>query len=121
MALSGRFYGYLNYDFAVTTGTGPNHLDVNPNRVVTFRLGRTFATRNGVVNVGGSLLQGRLPITDLTAENPFAVELPPRAESVPIAAVSSAKAASAATARMASAGPRRVASSWWEQTTISAS
>ena len=77
LALSGRLYGYLNYDFALTTGTGPNHLDANPNRVVTFRLGRTFTTRNGVVNVGGSLLQGRLPITDLTAENPFAVELPP--------------------------------------------
>ena len=77
LALSGRLYGYLNYDFAVTTGTGPNHLDVDPNRVVTFRLGRTFTTRNGVVNVGGSLLQGRLPVTDLSAADPFAVELPP--------------------------------------------
>ncbi|MDQ2798693.1 MAG: hypothetical protein M3Y13_03510, partial [Armatimonadota bacterium] len=77
VALSGRVYGFLNYDLAITTGTGPNHLDVDPNRVVTFRLGRTFTTRNGVVNVGGSLLQGRLPITDLTADHPFAVELPP--------------------------------------------
>ena len=77
MALSGRFYGFLNYDFSLTTGTGPNHLDVDPNRVVTFRLGRTFSTRNGVVNVGGSLLQGRLPITNLTSDTPFAVELPP--------------------------------------------
>lgn len=77
LALSGRLYGYLNYDFSVTTGTGPNHIDINPNRVVTFRLGRTFTTRNGVVNVGGSLLQGRLPVTDLDTENPFAVELPP--------------------------------------------
>jgi len=77
VALSGRLYGYLNYDFSLTTGTGPNHLDVNPNRVVSFRLGRTFTTRNGVVNVGGSLLQGRLPITDLTAGHPFAVEMPP--------------------------------------------
>ena len=77
VALSGRLYGYLNYDFAVTTGTGPNHVDADPNRVVTFRLGRTFTTRNGVVNVGGSLLQGRLPVTDLDADNPFAVELPP--------------------------------------------
>ena len=76
-ALSGRVYGFLNYDLSVTTGTGPNHLDINPNRVVSFRLGRTFTTRNGVVNVGGSLLQGRLPITDLTADHPFAVELPP--------------------------------------------
>ena len=77
VALSGRVYGFLNYDLAVTTGTGPNHLYANPNRVVTFRLGRTFTTRNGVVNVGGSLLQGRLPITDITTDNPFAVELPP--------------------------------------------
>ena len=77
VAVSGRVYGFLNYDLALTTGTGPGHLYANPNRVVTFRLGRTFTTRNGVVNVGGSLLQGRLPITDLTADNPFAVELPP--------------------------------------------
>ena len=76
-AISGRAYGFLNYDFALTTGTGPGHLYANPNRVVTFRLGRTFTTRNGVVNVGGSLLQGRLPITDITPANPFAVELPP--------------------------------------------
>lgn len=76
-AVSGRAYGFLNYDLAITTGTGPGHLYVNPNRVVTFRLGRTFTTRNGVVNVGGSLLQGRLPITDITVQNPFAVELPP--------------------------------------------
>ena len=77
VAVSGRAYGFLNYDLAITTGTGPNHLYATPNRVVTFRLGRTFTTRNGVVNVGGSLLQGRLPITDITTQNPFAVELPP--------------------------------------------
>ncbi len=77
LAVSGRLYGYLNYDFSLTTGTGPNHIDVNPSRVVCFRLGRTFTTRNGVVNIGGSLLQGRLPNTDLTDDNPFAVELPP--------------------------------------------
>ncbi|MGI4790705.1 MAG: hypothetical protein ACRYFS_17890 [Janthinobacterium lividum] len=77
ISVSGRVYGFLNYDLALTTGTGPNHLYANPNRVVTFRLGRTFTTRNGVVNVGGSLLQGRLPITDITADDPFAVELPP--------------------------------------------
>ena len=76
-AISGRAYGFLNYDFAVTTGTGPDHLYGVPSRVVTFRLGRTFTTRNGVVNVGGSLLQGRLPITDITKDDPFASELPP--------------------------------------------
>ena len=76
-AISGRAYGFLNYDLAVTTGTGPDHLYGVPNRLVTFRLGRTFTTRNGVVNVGGSLLQGRLPITDITKADPFASELPP--------------------------------------------
>ena len=77
LALSGRFFGYLNYDFAVTTGSGPNHFDLTPNRVIVFRLGRTFETRNGAINVGGSLLQGRLPITDLDAHHPYAFELPP--------------------------------------------
>ena len=77
VAISGRFYGYLNYDFSVTTGSGPDHLDLTPSRVITFRLGRTFVTRNGVVNVGGSLLQGHLPITDLSQSHPFAFELPP--------------------------------------------
>lgn len=76
LAVSGRLYGYLNYDFSLTTGTGPNHIDFNPSQVVCFRLGRTFTTRNGVVNIGGSLLQGRLPVTDLSGDNPFAVELP---------------------------------------------
>lgn len=76
-ALSGRLYGVLNYDLSFTTGTGPGHIDISPTRVYSFRLGRTFTTRNGVVNVGGSLLQGRLPITDISADNPFAVELPP--------------------------------------------
>lgn len=76
-AISGRAYGFLNYDLAVTTGTGPDHLYGIPSRLVTFRLGRTFTTRNGVVNVGGSLLQGRLPVTDITKADPFASELPP--------------------------------------------
>ena len=77
IALSGRFFGYLNYDFSLTTGSGPNHYDLTPNRVIVFRLGRTFATRNGDVNVGGSLLQGHLPDTDLDQIHPFAFELPP--------------------------------------------
>ena len=77
VALTGHLYGYLQYDLSLTTGTGPNHADVDPNRLVTFRLGRTFTTRNGEVTFGGSLLSGRLPVTDLDANNPFALELPP--------------------------------------------
>ncbi len=82
-ALSGTFYGYLQYDFSITTGTGPNHAVFDPNRLVTFRLGRSFSTRNGLLTVGGSLLSGRLPVTDLDTDNPYAVELPPSGRSRP--------------------------------------
>lgn len=82
-ALSGTLYGYLQYDFAITTGTGPNHAVFEPNRLVTFRLGRSFATRNGNLTVGGSLLSGRLPVTDLDTNDPYAVELPPSGRSRP--------------------------------------
>lgn len=82
-ALSGTLYGYLQYDFALTTGSGPNHADFNPDRLVTFRLGRTFSTRNGMLTVGGSLLSGRLPVTDPDRADPFAVELPPSGRSRP--------------------------------------
>ena len=44
---------------------------------MTFRLGRTFYTRNGTVNVGGTMLTGRLPITDIDKDHPFDLELPP--------------------------------------------
>jgi hypothetical protein len=77
VAIAGRFYGYLTYDFSVTSGSGPNRADINPNRLVCFRLGRTFVTRNGVMNVGGSLLSGVLPVTNIDADHPFANELPP--------------------------------------------
>jgi hypothetical protein len=75
--VSGRFYGVLNYDISLTSGNGPDHIDIKTNPVVTFRLGRTFVTRNGTVNVGGSLLQGQLPNTDLSDAYPDALELPP--------------------------------------------
>lgn len=75
--VSGRFYGLLNYDFSVTSGAGPNHSIVGSAGVVCFRLGRTFITRNGIFNVGGSLLQGHLPNTDLNLENQVSEDLPP--------------------------------------------
>ena len=77
VALSGTLYGYLDYNLSITNGTGPDHAGSNPDRLGVFRLGRTFDTRNGVVNVGGSLLSGRLPVTDLSVFDSFAVELPP--------------------------------------------
>jgi hypothetical protein len=78
IAISGRFYSVLNYDFSVTRGVGPSVIgQVDPKEVVNFRLGRTFDTRNGTINVGGSMLAGRLPNTELDAAHPFAVLLPP--------------------------------------------
>jgi hypothetical protein len=77
VGVSGRFYGLLNYDFALTAGVGPDHVAIPSQRVATFRLGRTFPLSEGSVNVGGSLLSGRLPVTDINAENPFTEELPP--------------------------------------------
>ncbi len=82
-ALEGTLYGYLQYDFSLTTGSGPNHADFNPDRLVSFRLGRTFSTRNGMLTVGGSLLSGRLPVTDPDRADPFATELPPSGRSRP--------------------------------------
>lgn len=76
--VSGRFYQSLNYDFAITRGVGPSVVgQVDPSRVVTFRLGRTFETELGTVNVGGSILAGRLPVTDIDAAHLYAVNLPP--------------------------------------------
>lgn len=75
--IEGRFYGVLDYRFAVTAGVGPNHLLIDPNRVVTFRLGRIFATPYGTFNFGGSLLNGQLPITEVNPETGFAPELAP--------------------------------------------
>lgn len=78
IAISGRFYSVLNYDLSVTRGVGPKVIgQVDPTEVVNFRLGRTFVTRNGTVNVGGSMLAGRLPEVEIDAQHPFAVELPP--------------------------------------------
>ncbi len=75
--VEGRFYGVLDYRFAVTAGVGPNHTLSDPNRVVTFRLGRLFATPYGTFNFGGSLLSGRLPVTAVDPETGFAPALPP--------------------------------------------
>ncbi|MCW3061732.1 MAG: hypothetical protein JWQ02_3553 [Capsulimonas sp.] len=75
--VSGRFYGILNYDLSLTSGSSSTSFDTRGKNVVTFRLGRTFYTRNGTVNVGGTMLTGRLPITDIDQDHPFALELPP--------------------------------------------
>ncbi len=75
--LVGRFNGIIDYRFALTSGTGVDHVYINPTRVVSFRLGRLFATPYGVVNFGGSLLSGRLPVTEVDPITGFAPILPP--------------------------------------------
>ena len=78
IAVSGKFYSILNYDLSVTRGVGPNVVgQVDPTEVVNFRLGRTFFTRNGTLNFGGSMLAGRLPDNTIDAKHPFAILLPP--------------------------------------------
>ncbi|HEX5322152.1 MAG TPA: hypothetical protein VFW40_00095 [Capsulimonadaceae bacterium] len=76
IGVEGRFYGVLDYRFAVTAGVGPNHVQIDPNRVVTFRLGRLFATPYGTFNFGGSLLSGRLPVAAVDPMTGFAPTLP---------------------------------------------
>ncbi len=73
----GRFNGVIDYRFAATAGTGADHIYGDPNRVISFRLARLFATRNGVVNFGASLLSGRLPVTEVDPGTGFAPILPP--------------------------------------------
>jgi hypothetical protein len=76
-ALDGRFYGVLDYNFAVTAGDGPGHLYAVPDRVVSFRLGRLLLKKYFTINIGGSLLGGRLPITEVDPVTGFPPVLPP--------------------------------------------
>lgn len=70
-------YDVYHYAIALTRGVGPNKNDEDRTGVITFRLSRNvrlpaFKGRPlGRVQVGGSLLSGRLPVTG------FSTELPP--------------------------------------------
>lgn len=77
VGVDGRFNGIIDYRFAVTAGSGPNNPDLNSNRVIALRLGRLIASPYGTFNVGGSMLSGRLPITEVNPETDFAPSLPP--------------------------------------------
>jgi hypothetical protein len=75
--IGGRFYGVLDYNFAVTAGTGPGNLYAIPDQVQTFRLGRLFVTQYGTFNLGASVLGGRLPVTEVDPVTGFPPDLPP--------------------------------------------
>lgn len=83
-AVSGRFYGVLDYNFAITSGTGPGNFYSVPDRVVAFRLGRLFVTQYGTFNLGGSLLGGRLPVTEINPLTGFPPELAPSGKLDPV-------------------------------------
>lgn len=76
VAVEGQFQGLLNYEAALTTGVGPDRTDPNNTPIVSFRLGRLFSTDFGTVNIGGSMLSGTLPVTQVDPVTGFAPTLP---------------------------------------------
>ncbi len=63
-------YGPYRYAAAVTTGAGPNRPDPDGRRLTTFRLERNFLTQSGRIQIGGSLLSGRAPVTEANSQLP---------------------------------------------------
>jgi hypothetical protein len=63
-------YGPYHYAGAITTGSGPNRRDINEGRLYTFRLERSVDTKIGRVQIGGSLLTGKGPVTTFETELP---------------------------------------------------
>lgn len=64
-------YGPFHYAGAITFGAGPYRRDPDSNKVFSFRLERTIITKRlGRFQVGGSLLSGRLPVTEFNTELP---------------------------------------------------
>ncbi|MDR3710208.1 MAG: hypothetical protein P4L33_18080 [Capsulimonadaceae bacterium] len=76
IGVDGRFYGLLDYKATLTSGTGADRYTPD-HRVVAFRLGHLFATDVGAFNVGGSLLSGKLPNTQVNPVTGFSPALPP--------------------------------------------
>jgi len=64
-------YGPYHYAGSITDGSGPDRRDFNNGRIIAFRLDRAINTQYGRIEVGGSILSGRGPVTN------FQTELPP--------------------------------------------
>ncbi|MGC4042297.1 MAG: hypothetical protein QM758_00645 [Armatimonas sp.] len=62
--------GPYHYAASLTTGSGPNRRDQAGGVVQSFRLERNFLTQSGRIQVGGSLLSGKLPVTAYNTELP---------------------------------------------------
>jgi opacity protein-like surface antigen len=65
-------YGPYRYYVAATTGSGPNRSDFDGNKVVVMRLETTYRTQaeTGRLQLGGSLLTGRGPVTSFDTQLP---------------------------------------------------
>ncbi len=63
-------YGAYRYAGSITNGNGPNRRDFDNQKVVSFRLSRNVDTLVGRFTLGGSLLSGRLPVTNFDSELP---------------------------------------------------
>ncbi|WP_309685974.1 hypothetical protein [Armatimonas sp.] len=65
-------YGSYRYYVAATTGSGPNRSDFDGNKVVVMRLESMFRTQaeSGRLQLGGSILTGRGPLTTFDTQLP---------------------------------------------------
>lgn len=65
-------YGSYRYFIAATTGSGPNRSDFDGNKTITVRLESTYRTQaeSGRLQLGGSLLTGRGPVTTFGTQLP---------------------------------------------------
>ena len=54
-------FGPFHYAGSITTGTGPNADHAYTKTVLSARLDRHFLTQSGRIQIGGSMLTGRLP------------------------------------------------------------
>jgi hypothetical protein len=79
----GRFNGIIDYRVALTSGQGADHISFNPNKVLSFRLARLFSTPYGIVTFGGSLLSGKLPVSEVDPATGFAPVLTPSGRVTP--------------------------------------
>lgn len=64
------YAGPYRYAAALSTGSGPNRRDLAGGIVQSFRLERNFLTQSGRIQIGGSLLSGKLPVTAYNTELP---------------------------------------------------
>ena len=65
-------YGPYRYYIAATTGAGPNRSDFDGNKVIVARLESLFRTQaeNGRLQLGGSIMTGRGPVTTFDTQLP---------------------------------------------------